>query len=111
MEDEIVKLKFNVDVALEKDKDGVYHPLDLKGGVMSPKKISDQAGIKYWELSMIMQGENMVKAGEVVEMPRKEAQAYLDAKVQRNGFKSKTFVTDPDDPRLYTEYPVAELAD
>lgn len=120
-EDEVVSVKFNVDVLLIKDEnDDTYHPLNFtKDEFNNPESshplskaelFNKDEGFKFWKLDMIYQSEGLVKAGQTIKMKYKEAKEYLDGWRQVNGHRDpKVFVTYETDPNIFKGFPVAEL--
>lgn len=58
-----------------------------------------------------LDSSNMAHYGDIKEFPEEKARKYLEMKTKKNVFKSSTWVTDPNDPRLFSEMPVAILVE
>lgn len=108
-DDDVVDVKFNVTLYMIKNEDGTYSPNDMEKGPLALKNISENNEFDQIKVGMEFASDNMVYAGKVIKMKKRDAEIYLNTMRKQNGFRSNTFVTDPNDPRLYKEFPLAEL--
>jgi hypothetical protein len=109
-DDDVVDVKFNVTLFLIKNEDGTYSPNDMKKGPLSlSNTLKDGLDFDQITVGQEFISDNMVYAGKTIKMKKKDADIYLKSTRKQSGFRSNTFVTDPADPRLYSEFPLAEL--